>query len=160
MKKKITSDKSKASRNVVTQDFGALIAEVRGLIQAARHAAATAVNTLQVLTNFEIGRRIVEHEQQGAARAAYGKEVLKELSAHLTEEFGKGFSTTNLKLMRQFFVENRDRIGQKVSDQLAPSGKLSRKLSNPFSLSWSHYLLLLTIKNPEARSLTLSARTR
>lgn len=152
MKKKITSGKSKVSRNVVAQDFGSLIAEVRGLIQAARHAAATAVNTLQVLTNFEIGRRIVEHEQQGAARAAYGKELLKELSAHLTEEFGKGFSTTNLKLMRQFFVENRDRIGQKVSDQFAPSGKLSRKLSNPFSLSWSHYVLLLTIKNPEVRS--------
>ena len=61
----------------------------------------------QVLTNFEIGRRIVEHEQRGAARAEYGKELLKELSVRLTEEFGKGFSATNLKLMRQFFIENR-----------------------------------------------------
>src|SRR5215210_4387893 len=103
MKKKVTSSKSKTPGKLTAKDFGALIAEVRGLIQSARHAAATTVNTLQALTNFEIGRRIVEHEQQGVARAEYGKELLKALSARLTEEFGKGFSTTNLKLMRQFF---------------------------------------------------------
>jgi queuine/archaeosine tRNA-ribosyltransferase len=94
------------------------------------------VNTLQVLTNFEIGRRIVEHEQQGKARAEYGKALLKELSARLTEEFGKGFSVTNLKLMRQFFTENRHRIGQKASDQLTISKKAVGQ--SPFTLSWSH----------------------
>jgi len=88
-----------SSFRVRFKDFSALIAEVRGLIQSARHAAATAVNTLQVLTNFEIGRRIVEHEQQGAARAAYGKELLKELSVRLTEEFGQGFSKANLEFL-------------------------------------------------------------
>jgi predicted nuclease of restriction endonuclease-like (RecB) superfamily len=151
MKKKIIDIRSKTSR-VAAKDFSALIAEVRDLIQSARHTAATSVNTLQVLTNFEIGRRIVEHEQQGVARAAYGKELLKELSVRLTEEFGKGFSTTNLKLMRQFFVENCNRIGQKASDQLSMSETLLRKSPNPFTLSWSHYVLLLTIKNPEARA--------
>jgi len=50
------------------------------------------VDTFQVMTNFEIGRRIVEHEQKGAKRAAYGAELLKEQSARLTEEFGRGFS--------------------------------------------------------------------
>ena len=65
-----------------------------GLIQSARNAAASAVNLLQVLTNFEIGRRIVEHEQKGARRAGYGQEMLKTLSSRLTEEFGKGFSVT------------------------------------------------------------------
>ncbi len=114
MKKKAISSKSKTPGKLTARDFGALIAEVRGLIQSARHAAATTVNTLQVLTNFEIGRRIVEHEQQGAARAEYGKELLKELSARLTEEFGKGFSTTNLKLMRQFFIENRGAVWGQV----------------------------------------------
>jgi hypothetical protein len=69
------------------------------------------------MTNFEIGRRIVEHEQKGAKRAAYGTELLKELSARLTGEFGSGFSLTNLKLMRQFFVEYRLRIGQTASGQ-------------------------------------------
>src|SRR5215813_6802757 len=152
MKKKATGSRSKASGKLAARDFGALIAEVRDLIQSARHAAATTVNTLQVLTNFEIGRRIVEHEQRGAARAEYGKELLKELSARLTEEFGKGFSMTNLKLMRQFFIENRHRISQKASDQLVISEKAARKSLNPFILSWSHYVLLLTIKNPEERS--------
>ena len=71
-----------------------LIAELRGLIQSARHAAASTINTLQVLTNFEIGRRIVEHEQKGAKRAEYGKELLKELSARLTEESGGAFQRT------------------------------------------------------------------
>jgi predicted nuclease of restriction endonuclease-like (RecB) superfamily len=155
-------------------ELGPLITELRGLILSARHAAAATVNTLQVLTNFEIGRRIVEHEQRGAKRAGYGKELLKELSARLTEEFGKGFSLTNLKLMRQFFIEYRDRIGQPSSDQLSPPqigqkasdqfgriaqspsaklaifGRATRK--SPFTLNWSHYVLLLTIKNSEERS--------
>src|SRR5215510_1404132 len=133
MKKKATGSKSKASRKLVAKDFSALIAEVRGLIQSARNATATTVNTLQVLTNFEIGRRIVEHEQQGVARAEYGKELLKELSARLQEEFGKGFSERNLEYMRKFFLIWRERlpeISQKPSAKLAlvekgqmPSGK-------------------------------------
>ena len=77
---------------------------------------------------------------------------MKELSARLAEEFGKGFSMTNLKLMRQFFIENRHRISQKASDKLVIAEKASQKLLNPFILSWSHYVLLLTIKNPEERS--------
>jgi predicted nuclease of restriction endonuclease-like (RecB) superfamily len=129
---------------------------VRGLVLSARQAAATTVNTLQVMTNFEIGRRIVEHEQRGAARAEYGKELLKELSARLQEEFGKGFSERNLEYMRKFFLTWRERlpeISQKASAKLTLIGKgqiLSGK--SPFTLSWSHYVLLLTIKNPEARA--------
>ena len=72
-----------------------------------------------MLTNFEIGRRIVEQEQKGAKRAEYGQKLLKALSAALTREFGGGFSSTNLKLMRQFFIENQHRIGQTLSDQSA-----------------------------------------
>jgi predicted nuclease of restriction endonuclease-like (RecB) superfamily len=144
-----------------------LIAEVRQLIHAARNAAASTVNTLQVLTNFEIGRRIVEHEQKGEKRAEYGAELLKDLSAQLTEEFGKGFSERNLQLMRLFFIEFSPRIqqtpsvklpmtgkGQTVSDVLAP-GRISQTPSAKFAaftLSWSHYVLLLTIKDPDERS--------
>jgi predicted nuclease of restriction endonuclease-like (RecB) superfamily len=157
--------------STMSHELAPLITELRSLIQSARLTAATTVNTLQVLTNFEIGRRIVEHEQKGAERAEYGKELLKELSAQLSEEFGKGFSKANLEYMRRFYLEwrHRDpRIAQKPSGQLSdpaiwqkPSAKLPltsleifQKASGklPFTLSWSHYVLLLTIKNPEERS--------
>jgi hypothetical protein len=97
-----------------------LVGELRRLIESARHAAAGAVNTLQVLTNFEIGRRIVEFEQEGAKRAAYGDELLKELSIRLTEEFGRGFSRTNLQAMRNFFLAWQDRVPRICQK---PSGK-------------------------------------
>ena len=149
-----------------------LVAEVRELILHARKAAASTVNTLQVLTNFEIGRRIVEHEQKGEKRAEYGAEVLKELSARLTEEFGRGFSKANLEYMRRFFLEwrHRDaRIAQTASGQSAtsnihpmpaerctspgiaqtPSGQSA---ATPFTLSWSHYVLLMTIRDPDERA--------
>jgi hypothetical protein len=99
----------KGTVTTTTYELGPLIAEVRNLIRSARHAAATTVNTLQVLTNFEIGRRIVEYEQKGEKRAEYGAELLKELSVRLTAEFGKGFSERNLEYMRKFFLLWRDR---------------------------------------------------
>jgi len=71
-----------------------------------------------VVTNFEVGRLIVENEQQGAQRAAYGRALLKELAASLTEEFGRGFSLTNLKLMRQFYLAYSEQIGQTLSGLL------------------------------------------
>ena len=60
----------------------------------------------------------MEHEQKGAERAEYGKELLKELSLRLSEDFGKGFSVSNLQLMRKFFIENQTRIQQKPSVKL------------------------------------------
>jgi len=138
-----------------------LLAEVRALIVSARNAAASTVNTLQVLTNFEIGRRIVEHEQKGEARAEYGAALLKQPSARLTDEFGKGFSVSNLQLMRLFFVEFSPRIQQTPSVKLPEPGARhcavisqtgSGKSRNPFILSWSHYVLLLTIKGRDERS--------
>src|SRR5271170_6457488 len=91
--------------------------DIRALIVSARATVARGVDLVQVHTNFEIGRRIVEQELRGKVRAAYGKEVLKALSARLTREFGKGFSHTNLKLMRLFYLQNQHRIGQTLSDQ-------------------------------------------
>ena len=92
-------------KSIVTQPnrsgraLSPLISELRGLIISARRTAASTINTLQVLTNFEIGRLIVEHEQKGSKRAQYGAELLKEISTRLTEEFGKGFSKANLEYM-------------------------------------------------------------
>jgi len=104
--------------------------------------------------------------QNGTERAEYGKELLKELFMRLTEEFGKGFSERNLRSFRALYLAYQDRpeaiwqkasakfdgdeIGQQATDQSQISQKPSRKY--PFTLSWSHYVLLLTIKNPEERS--------
>ncbi len=144
-----------------------LVAEVRQLIHSARRGAASVVNTLQVMTNFEIGRRIVEHEQKGAERAEYGAELLKELASRLTEEFGNGFSPVNLSYMKRFYLCWRERavIFQTVSEKSVP-GELCQQVAGnanipqarsakprfPFTLSWSHYVLLLTIKDPDERN--------
>lgn len=160
-KKKIIVTK----RAPIPRALASLVAEVRSLIQSARHMAASTVNTLQVRTNFEIGRRIVEHEQKGAQRAGYGQELLKALSARLTAEFGQGFSVSNLQLMRKFFIEYKFRIQQQAAVKLTAAkiqqpdavefsqfviAKPSQK--PPFTLSWTHYVLLLTIKDPGERS--------
>ncbi len=153
-----------------------LLHELREVILAAREAVVRSVDAIQVLTNFEIGRRIVEHEQQGADRAAYGKALLKELSAGLTAEFGRGFSEDNLALMRRFYLVYKDSPkisetlhgkslfkakGQTPSELLQKSETLSRK-SLPaeklrtdfaqFILSWSHYVFLTGLKDLRERS--------
>jgi len=153
----------------ITGNLGLLIERVKRLVQSSRQVAATSVNTIQVLTNFEIGRLIVEHEQKGRHRAAYGKETLIHMSAKLSAEFGRGFSRANLEYMRKFHLIWKDRIGQisqKASGKFpfAPipqkaSGKLlsipentSRNFSNPFPLSWSHYVILMGIKDARERN--------
>ena len=70
------------------------------LLKEARNSVVRTINKTMVYTYFEIGRTIVEEEQKGKERAEYGKQIIKELSKRLTREFGKGFSTTNLKQMR------------------------------------------------------------
>ncbi len=137
MKKKVTGSTRKAPGKLAAKDFGTLIAEVRGLIQSARRTAATTVNTLQVLTNFEIGRRIVEHEQKGEARASYGDLMMRTLADKLSVEFGRGFSKRNLDYMRRFYLEyasRTPRIVQKASVQLL-SGEKRQKLSAELALA-------------------------
>lgn len=145
-----------------------LFHDVRGLIVSARHAAARSIDTLQVLTNFEIGRLIVEHEQSGRKRAQYGGEMLKDLSGRLSAEFGRGFSEDNLSNMRRFYLEYRDRlqaISEKPSRKLSSSGEVagdsgsdrflrqqSSLIKDVFVLSWSHYVFLCRIEDASERS--------
>lgn len=113
-------------RKQVTQGDAPLISSIRELIVSARKTVAQGVDLVQVMTNFEIGRRIVEYEQQGEKRAGYGREVLRVLSERLTAEFGSGFSKRNLEYMRRFYLEHRDRrlgIAQTVSAQSTGEGK-------------------------------------
>ena len=124
--------------------------DISHLLDSARKQAKTAVNTAMVYTYYEIGRRIVEEEQHGDNRAAYGQQLLQGLSEYLTMKFGKGFSLTNLKLFRQFYtIYANDQISHTVYDQFdnLPSVSTGRK----FFLSWSHYLKLMRIKNVEER---------
>jgi predicted nuclease of restriction endonuclease-like (RecB) superfamily len=157
MKKPSVSKKATTPAKTKPDGLTTLLTEVRQLIQSARRGVSTVVDTFQVMTNFEIGRRIVEHEQKGAKRAAYGAELLKELSVRLTEEFGRGFSPVNLSHMRRFFLVWQDRVQifQQPAEKLAASQIFqspSGKSRGPFTLSWTHYVLLLTIKDPDERS--------
>ena len=127
--------------------FRESIAEV---LTQARKSAKTAVNLSMVYAYFEIGRKIVEEEQHGAKRAAYGTQLLNELSVYLTKSFGKGYSTDNLKLMRRFYVVySGDQIGETAFPQSKnlPVTNTGRK----FYLSWSHYLKLMRISNIDER---------
>ena len=124
------------ANKVQSQGEDSLYSKIAAILEQNRKSVAVAVNTAMVRTYYEIGRSIVENEQKGSARAEYGKEVLKNLSARLTANYGKGFSLTNLKQMRDFYLTYQ--IGQTVSDQ--------------FTLSWSHYLFLMRIDNPAERN--------
>lgn len=147
--------------DVDDQAVRVLLERIRKLVQTARTKAVTAINSVQVVSNFEIGRMIVEHEQAGARRAEYGKEVLKTLSERLMHEFGKGFSKRNLEYMRRFYLlyrERRPQIAQTPSAQLpipVESQKAEETTQTPSaqcSLGWSHYVFLMGIDNGEERS--------
>jgi predicted nuclease of restriction endonuclease-like (RecB) superfamily len=124
-------------KNVTTSDappLNGLLDALRGLITDGRHRALRAVDMVQVRTCWEIGRHIVEFEQGGEARAAYGKGLLPALAQSLTREFGKGFDTSNLRYMRLFYK------GFPIRDALR------------HELSWTHYRALLRVDSDAARN--------
>jgi len=126
------------------------IQEVKGLLNSARERTKAAINIAMVYTYYEIGRRILKQEQNGLNRAEYGKKILKQLSSALTKEFGKGYSISNLKTIRQFFVVySQDRIGQTAfgQSQNLPTTLEGRR----FYLGWGHYVRLMRISNLEER---------
>ncbi|MEA5403621.1 PDDEXK nuclease domain-containing protein [Arcicella sp. DC2W] len=113
--------------------------KISDLLNEARKRVLQTVNHTMVLTYFEIGRMIVEEEQNGKERADYGKQLLSELSHSLNKEFGKGFSITNLQQMRQFYLIYSKQQTLSVKSE---KGQIE---SNEFKLSWSHYLKLMRI---------------
>ncbi|MBI4192835.1 MAG: DUF1016 domain-containing protein [Betaproteobacteria bacterium] len=149
-----------------------LYREVRSVLEQARASAYRAVNFAMVRTYWQIGQLIVEHEQSGRKRAAYGEAVLQELSRRLTSEFGRGFDARNLRYMRQFFlvfpihhkVRDESGSGEKLNALRSESGvpakrnALRSKSGPPDAapslrpeLSWTHYRLLLGVEDPRAR---------
>lgn len=129
-----------------------LVERIEQLITEAKKRAVVAVNTAMVYTYYEIGRMIVEDEQKGEPRAEYGKAVIKQLSDRLTRKFGKGFSERNIEQMRQFYViySQETPIPQTL---FAESSLIPQTMSDQlhFTLSWSHYLKLMRIENPDER---------
>ena len=128
----------------------AFLTNVAEILEQARQNAKAAIDLSMVYAYFEIGKLIVEEEQIGGQRAAYGKYVIPELSKYLTAHLGRGFSVTNLKQMRKFYqVYAGDQISQTLSDQFSnlPTVSTGRK----FPLSWSHYLKLMRIDNADRR---------
>lgn len=138
------------SKNGIAPINQSFLESVSDVLAQARKNAKTAVNLAMVYAYYEIGRMIVEEEQHGEQRAAYGTQLLKELSAYLTETYGKGFSVGNLKNIRQFYkIYSNDQIGETVFSQFEnlPAVGTDRK----FYLSWSHYLKLMRIDNIDER---------
>jgi predicted nuclease of restriction endonuclease-like (RecB) superfamily len=165
-----------------------LFLSIKELIQQSQRQVVQNVNSTMVFTYFEIGRMIVEHEQNGKMRADYAKETLKILSDKLTYQFGKGYSIDNLERIRKFYLIYNNRISASVMRKLENNRRLSqniignqksaslmrkskinienkninndklksasvmRKFKIPFSLSWTHYLLLIKIEDDAERN--------
>ena len=127
---------------------------VLAILTEARSRVARTVNSEMVRAYWLVGREIVEEEQSGRARAGYGEELIDRLSARLRGELGAGFTPTNLKYMRIFYVTYPEllsaapQIGHAARDE--SEGPVPSRL-NP-DLSWTHYRLLSKVESPEARS--------
>ena len=144
-----------------------LVNDLRSIVSKARSKAFAAVNYSLVERNWRIGQRIVEQEQNGASRAEYGKHVIEVASAALTEEFGKGFSYTNIANYKRFYLTfNNLQILQTVSEEFNNpiQQTLPAKSSAPHKedkaesaqselrlLPWSHYERLIRVEDKKAR---------
>lgn len=179
-------------------DYSGLLSSVIELLEIARRTSARTVNAVLTATYWDIGRRIVEFEQRGSSRAAYGEQLLQHLASDLTRQFGRGFSHDNLQRMRLFYTSwPPDRIYATLSRKSGSTSEVSKNatssrdfddvhqtksgdfdsgsipnalsaefdisqtlsgkftlndLAQVFPLSWSHYVRLLSVENPEARA--------
>ena len=159
-------------KDIITnnQEINNLFQKVVDLITQARKRVATTVNIAEVYTKFHIGQYIVEYEQKGEIRAEYGKTVLKELSKRLTDRLGDGWGYSTLKNIKQFYLVYAKRLNtvepiensklrlqneeRKYDQDLVQDKKDKHCLAfseESFTLSWSHYLILMRITDPMAR---------
>ena len=145
----------------INADDAQFISDIKSIVYAAKQKAYQAADIYQVVSNWLIGRRIVEQEQHGKERAQYGKHIVELASEALTAEFGKGYSVVNIKSFRKFYLTfNNLLIGQTVSAQSengltikgqSVSAELELAKMLPSNLSWSHYERLMRIKNEDER---------
>jgi len=128
----VNSDKNKLSETIPS--LNSTYQSIREILEKAKSGVYRSINFAMVLAYWNIGKVIVEEEQQGKERAEYGKALIKELSARLTKEYGKGFDESNLRNIRQFYITfpNCDALRHE--------------------LTWTHYRLLLRIEKEDARN--------
>ena len=138
------------------------IKDLRTIVSAARDTSYRMANIMQVLQNWLIGRRIVVQEQQGRARADYGKHIIELASLSLSEAFGRGFSETQVRNYRKFYLAFSNLLIQQTApaefrsrlasiQQTMPAESVSDGIVLPVQLSWSHYERLIRIADPKAR---------
>jgi predicted nuclease of restriction endonuclease-like (RecB) superfamily len=120
-------------KSLAEQNIESLYSHIRNILEEARNKVYRAANFAMVQAYWQIGKSIVEEEQKGQGRAEYGKELIKKLSTKLRTEYGKGFTESNIKYMRQFYN----------------TFKKSHALRG--ELSWTHYRLLLKVEEEQAR---------
>ena len=145
----------------INADDAQFISEIKAIVYTAKQKAYQAADLYQVVSNWLVGRRIVEQEQHGKERAQYGKHIVELASEALTAEFGKGYSVVNIKSFRKFYLTfNNLLIGQTPSAQSgndltikgqSVSAELELAKMLPSNLSWSHYERLMRIKNEDER---------
>lgn len=163
-------------------DYGQLVSDISGLLEQARHTATRSVNSILTATYWGIGRRIVEYEQSGSARAEYGEALIERLARDLTARHGRGFSKQGLYKMRGFYLgwqilptpsgklearaifptasgESGIEIRQTPSAEsvqtlvsVTPPVQPAFELAGAFPLSWSQYVRLMSVENPQARA--------
>jgi len=154
-------------KHIKTQPIDNTCQSVKQILEEARKKSYTVINFAMVQAYWNIGRIVVEEEQRGKAKAGYGEYLISELAARLTAEFGKGFTTSNIKYFRQFYLSFS--IGHAVRGQSPIPGKINDAMRHesqpvqkghalrdelPFvrsELSWTHYRLLLKVERPDVR---------
>ncbi len=157
----------KQPRKKYNDEDNMLVNDLRSIVSKARSKAFAAVNYSLVERNWRIGQRIVEQEQNGASRAEYGKHVIEIASAALTEEFGKGFSETNIMNFKKFYLkfkeltipqtlseEFKKQKHQTLSDESSLLPQKGQTQSAQFELRllpWSHYERLIRVEDKKAR---------
>ena len=167
-----TNNQNTQSDLPVIQQVDNLFDKISKVIEEGRRYASTAVNLAEVYSKFEIGKYIVEEEQKGKYRAQYGKKVLESLSIRLTAKYGEGWSYRNLREFKQFFTLYSQTSYSKDDRVISANGEVDLantarqiheiKMANDvrqiqegtlpkFVLSWSHYLLLMRIKDANER---------
>ena len=143
----------------------ALFEKIAGLIEESRKKVSSAINIAEVYTKYNVGRYIIEHEQEGNYKAAYGKQVLKQLSEKLTNKYGKGWSVETLTTTRKFYQTYSNSVNTAyeipTGYHKSETSKIvntvyeiqdATRVTHKFVLSWSHYLILMRISDANARS--------
>lgn len=153
------------SSELVAVNTDTLYSKVSAIIERGRRYVATTANLAEVYAKFQIGKYIVEDEQAGHYRAQYGKRVLETLSAQLTEKYGEGWSYRNLREYKQFYnmysstkdvpsadlmISGDGEVNLADTARQMPVSNLA-DTARHFILSWSHYLILMRIKNDDER---------